>query len=136
MEENVEDVLDQWKETPEKQWYEHWTLVYLPVIFIIIGVLFNIQHWPFASGIMAIGLFLAMLKSFIYFFVKKRPPHEWVYFLARITLFVVLLINFGFIQLSSSTFMVILSIYAVGVVVHLIKSKPKRREEENPEDDY
>lgn len=136
MEKIEEDVLDRWTETPEKQWYEHWALVYLPIIFIIIGVIFNIQDWPCAQLIMAIGLFFAMVKSAIYFFVKVRPFHEWIYFLARITLFVFLLINFGFVQLRSSTFAVILSIYALGVIVHLVKSKPKRRDEENPEDDY
>ena len=136
MGENDEEVLDRWKETPEKQWYEHWTLVYLPIILIIIGVIFNLQHWPFAGSIMAVGLFFAMIKSFIYFFVKKRPLVEWIYFLARITLFVALLINFGFIQLNTSTFAVILLIYAFGVIVHLIKSKSKSRDEEKPEDDY
>lgn len=136
MSKNNHDIIDQFDEVPESQWYEHWSVVYTPLALIICGVLFNLQQWPFGRLLMVIGLFLAMIRSFIYFFAKPRPIAEWIYFLARIALFAGLLVHFGMMNIGRNSFIILLSIYAFAVIIHLLKSKVKSPDEEQITDDY
>ena len=137
MEKDEEQILDQFEDEPQRQWYQHWSIVFGPVVLFIIGMLFRIQHWPRSMFIIALALFLILLRSFVFFFIKPRPLHEWIYFIGRIALISVLVVDFAFVALERKWLLTALTLFAIGVMVNLLRrDKGTTAEPEQPEDDY
>jgi len=136
MAENDDDVLDRFEDEPERHWLQHWSIVFGPVVLFIVGVLFRIQHWPGASFLIAAALTLILLRSFIFFFSKRRAIDEWFYFLGRIGLISVLVVDFAFIEVGRKWMLAALSLFAVGIIFYLFRRKEKQDPGEGPDDDY
>ncbi|HEY8403640.1 MAG TPA: hypothetical protein VIK71_03425 [Flavobacteriales bacterium] len=133
------DVLDQFDEEPEKQWFQHPIIIYGAVIILIIGVLFRIMEWPFSHHLILLGVVLMMVRSTIFFFTKMRKFAEWLYFLSRMNLSVAIILTF-LSPLSSHNY-ISLSLAAFGFCyLILVLSQPKQNKnqptQENIEDDY
>src|SRR5690606_7522531 len=90
-----ENILDRFDEELEKQWFHHWLVVYGPVGLFIVGVVFRFMKWPFSSLILVAALSAMVIRSFIFFFSKKRRTSEWFYFLGRIAFTLLLILMFG-----------------------------------------
>ncbi len=132
-----ETVLDQFDEVPIKRWFQHWSVVFGPVVIFAVGVLFRVQHWPFALELMAVGLVLILCRSFIFFFSKKRENLEWIYFLGRISLISVLAANFAFQKMPRSILLGAMLLFGISVMVYILRKKrPEDEHAENHEDDY
>ncbi|MBI1266916.1 MAG: gliding motility protein GldL [Cryomorphaceae bacterium] len=57
-----------------KKWKLFMAKVYgLGAAVVIIGALFKIQHWPFASALLVVGL---LTEALIFIFSSFEPPHE------------------------------------------------------------
>jgi len=77
------DILDRFDDEPEKQWFQHPAVVFGPIIILIIGVIFHLQHWAYSRLIILIGMMAMMVRSSIFFFSKRRKTAEWLYFVGR-----------------------------------------------------
>jgi cobalamin biosynthesis protein CobD/CbiB len=133
------EVLDQFDEEPEKQWFQHPVIVFGAVIILIVGVLFHIMHWPFSRFLILLGIALMMVRSSIFFFTKKRKLTEWLYFLSRMNLSVAIIMTFLY-PMSEHRYMSI-SLAAFGLCyMILVLTQPKQdkssSKQENIEDDY
>ncbi len=132
-----EKILDHFEDEPAKPWYQHWSVIFGPVVIFAIGVLFRIQYWPFALHIMATGLLLILFRSLVFFLSKKREAVEWIYFLGRLSLISVLAINFAFQKINRSVLLAALIFFGIGVLFYIMKKKkPEDEHADHPADDY
>jgi cobalamin biosynthesis protein CobD/CbiB len=135
----LDEVLDQFDEEPEKQWFQHPVIVYGSVIILIIGVFFQLMTWPFSRLLILIGIALMIARSTIFFFTKKRKFTEWLYFLSRMNLSVAIILTFlspmrehRYISLSLAAF----GICYLVLVLTQSKQDKNGNKQENIEDDY
>src|SRR5690606_13733278 len=105
------DVLDQFDEEPEKQWFQHPIIIYGAVIILIIGVLFRIMEWLFSHHLILLGFVLMMVRSTFFFFTMMHNFAEWLYFLSRMNLSLAIILSFlsplsshNYISLSLAAF--------------------------------
>jgi O-antigen/teichoic acid export membrane protein len=137
MSDQEEIILDQFEETRAPRWFEHWTVVYIPIVFFIVGLIFRLQHWPYSSWLIAGGLLLMLIRSAIFFFSKKRKLNEWIYLIGRFSLFLVLINHFTSTFGSPRLLFSGLVIYGVCIIVYLVlKRKTQELPQEKLEDDY
>jgi|JI10StandDraft_1071094.scaffolds.fasta_scaffold01946_1 small-conductance mechanosensitive channel len=137
MQKNGWNLLDQFEDEEVSKWFHHWSIVYGPILVLCIGMVFRIQHWPGASLIISASLLLILVRSFIFFFTKKRLLYEWLYFIGRITLIIALAINFGFIPLQKTVMLTVLGVFSLGVLAFVFRKRtPADDEPEKQEDDY
>ncbi len=133
------DVLDRFEEEPEKQWLHHPLVVYGPIIILIIGVVFHIQHWPAARLITLTGLMGMMVRSAIFFFSKKRNVAEWSYFTGRQLFSVLVVMLFIGIPFDRRYLIVSFLLFAGGWAFYAFNKKKSPEENSNDdkiEDDY
>ncbi|MBX7052377.1 MAG: hypothetical protein K1X54_10105 [Flavobacteriales bacterium] len=132
-----EKILDQFDEDRDRRWFEHWTVVYLPILLLIVGLLFRIQHWPFSSLLIASGLGAILIRNFIFFFSKSRSFAEWSYFVGRIFLVVTLILHFGLKHYSIRSIFIGLCVFATGALIYWLKREKKSdHQPEQIEDDF
>jgi hypothetical protein len=132
-----EKILDQFDEDQTPRWFEHWTVVYLPLALFILGLIFRFQHWPFALLLISSGLMAIMLRNLVFFFSKRRPFGEWAYFVGRMVLFAALILHFAFRMYSIKRIFVALIFFAIGVAIYwLTKNKANDDKMEKLEDDF
>jgi uncharacterized membrane protein len=137
MEKNAESILDQFDEEQEIRWFHHWSITIAPIAMLCIGMIFRMQHWPYASMIIAGSLMLLLLRSGIFFFSKKRKTHEWIYFCARVYLNLVLVAFFWGNMLSGRSIAIALVIFTIGVLTYVFHKKDNSEKlAEKQEDDY
>jgi hypothetical protein len=136
MSEDPETILDSFEDEPVRPWYFHWSVMYGPVLLLITGVFFRLMHWPWASLLMAAGLTLLIVRSIIFFFTRKRAFDEWFYFLGRITLVTVLVVNYGFRPVGKTWLLGSLVFFAIGVLLYALSKRRPAEAKETAEDDY
>jgi cbb3-type cytochrome oxidase subunit 3 len=137
MEDFRKKILDWHEDEPTKHWYHHWAIAIAPVIVFAIGALFKLMHWPLASWLMGMALFLILFRSFVLFFSKKRAAHDWIYFIGRITLIAALAVNFAIFHLPKKILLIALTLFGISVLAFLLKKKtPADEAPESNDDDY
>jgi uncharacterized membrane protein AbrB (regulator of aidB expression) len=111
----------------EAHWYGHWAIVYLPLGILLLGVLARLLHFPASHILIATGLLALILRAGVFFFLKKRPLHEWFYFLSRITLTILLGLQFGFgIHWSKTTVLLAVVVFIAAALMKLFWPKNKK----------
>lgn len=131
------DILDRFEDEPEKQWLHHPVVVYGPIIILIIGVVFHLQHWPASRLIMLIGLMAMMVRSSIFFFSKKRKTAEWAYFVGRQLFSVLVVMLFMRIPFDRRFLIASFLLFAGGWAFFAFnKKKGPDEKDDKIEDDY
>jgi hypothetical protein len=132
-----EKILDQFDEDRDRRWFEHWSVVFVPLFLFILGLVFRIMHWPFASLLIASGLGAILIRNVIFFFSKSRSFAEWAYFIGRMFLVTTLILHFGLRFYSIRSIFIGLCVFFVGVLIYWLKrDKGDLNQPENLEDDF
>jgi hypothetical protein len=135
MEDFRKKILDWHEDQPTKHWSQGWLVAGTPVFVFSVGAVFKLMQWPWATTMIAIALFLILLRSFVLFFSKVRDLYDWIYFIGRVTLMLALAVNFTFLPLSKHILFASLGLFAISAITFFFKSKSNDSINE-AEDDY
>lgn len=111
---------------------------FLPVCVFILGVIMRMMHWPGANLVLVIGLFGTIVRSSIFFFIKKQSWASWIYFIARqlLTVAIGLQIALGPFGIPTSLLSGALGFFVIAAMMKLFERKKEKVETTNEPEDY
>lgn len=142
MPESNHTILDRDDPVSAKKWFESPLLFWLSFPVIFIGVIFKLQHWPWATMMLIAGSGITLLRLSLIFLKRKRQSHEWLYFLGGMAVIVWIILFFVFDVRSSLVKLVFMLLFAAGILGYLFKPSNKagllkediQKEEEEQDD--
>lgn len=98
----------------------------------------RIMHWPGANYVLVLGLLGTMVRSCIFFFIKKQTLASWLYFIGRqvLTVAIGLQIALGPFRIPGFLLTGALALFVLTAMIKLFERKKEKTDPNNEAEDY